>query len=137
MIEGWSEESYLVLFDPADADALSSAYALSESLPGYRLIGLLFWDDFIVEDAHGAKFTVPTVPSIQKYVQPFVDEIPAHDSISLRADGRFTGKIRWYITPLIFGGDPQAEQNISWIDLKSHAAAVKWWNQKYREVAAQ
>jgi len=52
----------------------------------------------------------------------------------LRADQRFTDKIRWYIKPLVFGGDPRADSNTTWITVDEHVGVVRWWNQLYRDL---
>ena len=38
--------------------------------------------------------------------------------LKLRKDERFEGKIKWYINPIGFGGDPKAEDNITWVTLR-------------------
>lgn len=53
---------------------------------------------------------------------------------SLQADARFTGKIKWYVQPIVFGGDPQMGNNVIWVGHEEHAKLVKWWNEQYRGV---
>ena len=38
-----------------------------------------------------------------------------------RKDECFVGKIKWYINPIVFGGDPKAEDNITWVSHEQHA----------------
>ena len=128
--EGWLGEDYLVLFDEPQRAAMSDAYGIGDLLPGYRLIGLRGWDDFIVEDTHGHHFTVPTVPSIADHLKPF----DLNRESSLRTDERLVGKIKWYVQPLVFSGDPSAPENVVWVDQAQHAQLVKWWNAKYAEM---
>jgi hypothetical protein len=71
MIEGWSGDEYLILFEE-DAPGLQQAYALGQFLPGHRLLGLRGWDDFIVQDEAGAVLCVPTVPLGSDHLEPFV-----------------------------------------------------------------
>lgn len=52
----------------------------------------------------------------------------------LEPDSRLAGKIKWYIKPLIFGGDPESEDNLTWLPHDQHIDLVTWWNAKYREV---
>ena len=40
MIEGWYGGEYLILFDQAEAASASDRYAVSQLLPGYKVIGL-------------------------------------------------------------------------------------------------
>ncbi|MBL0216689.1 MAG: hypothetical protein IPQ07_22755 [Myxococcales bacterium] len=129
MREGWSGDDYLILFDE-DAARLHAAYGLTSTLPGYRLLGLRSWDDFIIEDSRGARFTIPTVPTDPSYLAPF--EIA--DGPTLEPDEKVHGRIKWYVTPLVFGGAPDLDDNVSWIPLDQHTKLVVWWNQKYLEL---
>ena len=132
MIEGWNGDEYLILFEERAA-ALDRSYGVSVALPGYRLIGLRGWDDFIVEDSAGVRFAVPTVPLLQEHLVPF--EATATSS-TLEPDAKVQGRVKWYITPLVFGGDPKLGENVTWITLDQHAQLVSWWNRKYHDVKA-
>ncbi len=131
MTEGWYGDDYLVLFEQK-APSLERAYGLSEALPGYHLVGLRGWDDFIVEDSRGARFTVPTVPLLSRHLRPFPTSIL---QLKAASDEAVAGRIRWYITPVVFGGDPKHGDNVKWVTLDEHVQLVKWWNGKYREVS--
>ena len=91
------------------------------------------WDDFIVEDSSGSLFTVPTVPLIPSLLKPFLLDATRIDFIF---DDRVQGKIKWYVTPIVFGGDPILIDNMAWVTLEQHSQLVKWWNEKYRELKA-
>jgi hypothetical protein len=130
MIEGWYGDDYLVLFEER-APALERAYGLTAALPGYRLVGLRSWDDFIVEDSTGARFTIPTVPLLPEHLAPFT--VPASAGTS-KPDDKLRGRIKWYITPIVFGGDPNPGDNVRWITIEEHAQLVTWWNRKYHDV---
>ena len=130
MIEGWRGDDYLVLFEDR-APTLEQAYGLFGALSGHRLVGLRGWDDFIVEDGAGAYFTVPTVPLSARYLKPFA---LSKNQLKLKPDDRLTDRIKWYTTPIVFGGDPNLGANVTWVTLDQHAQLVKWWNQKYQEV---
>lgn len=132
MDEGWINEEYVVLFGE-ETSSLNEAYAAGEFLPSYTLVGLLSWNDFIVADSNGRLFTVPTVPLVNTLVRPFELELAQNQFIF---DERVHGRIKWYVTPLVFGGDPQLEENIAWLKLDQHVQLVKWWNEKYRELQA-
>jgi hypothetical protein len=129
MTEGWRDEEYVVLFDKEEVAAASERYQIEQWLPGYQVMGLRGWDDFIVRDGHGGSFTVPTVPVDSQYLAPF--GVPA-PGVRLKADARYTGKIKWYIKPLVFGGDPQLAENVTWVDYEQHGQLVRWWNDQYR-----
>ena len=43
-------------------------------------------------------------------------------------------EIKWYITPVVFGGDPSLADNVTWVALDQHAQLVKFWNGKYGEI---
>jgi hypothetical protein len=132
MTEGWLNNEYLVFFSEKENAELSSAYKFSEYLPGFTLVGLRGWDDFIVIDPKGAMCSVPSVP-----LDPNVtEEFGLPDNLSLVPDDRFTGKLKWYKKPLIFGGDPQDKDNVAWVTPKQHAELVVWWNEQYKAAKA-
>jgi len=49
-------------------------------------------------------------------------------------DDRYAGRIKWYIQPIVFGGNPASEENVAWIDIKKHQEFVIWWNEEYRQL---
>jgi hypothetical protein len=129
MREGWCNDDYWSLCESQDeAEHLTSVYGLTDFLPGYTFVGLKGWDDFIVADRAGHYFLIPTVPLDRAYLAPFC--FPK-DSLSLEQDDRFTGKIKWYVKPIRFGGDPGAEENMTWLSQEQHAEAVKWWTKLF------
>lgn len=133
MREGWAaEDNYLILFDDAERGPAAQRYNLTSMLPGFALIGLLGWDDFLVRDAKQQLFSVPTVPCVKKHLAPFPEEGLQQ---ALEADPRFTGRIKWYVKPLVFGGDAQAGDNMTWVSHEQHAELVRWWNEQYRALA--
>jgi hypothetical protein len=129
MIEGWSEDAYFILLDETESRNFTAAYGLPDALPGFHLIGMRSWDDLIVAGPDGV-FTVPSVPIAAQYLTPLA-QLPT----GLARDERFQGRIKWHVTPLVFGGDPEADENRIWISLAEHADLVRWWNAKYRETA--
>jgi hypothetical protein len=108
MREGWCGEDHLIIFAESEVDHLSERYAMSALLPGYRILGLRGWDDFIVQDVDGRSYSIPTVPLDFQYLFPF--NIPPN--VNLVKNERFDGKIKWYVKPIAFGGDPKAEDNV-------------------------
>lgn len=133
MNEGWCGDEYLVLFTAAESASAQLKYKLTEYLPGYSLVGLLEWDNFIVKDANGDTQSIPTVPIERTKIAPYALAAP----LTLRKDDRFTGKIKWYLKPLVFGGDPDDGANLTWIELDKHAELVVWWNEQYRMLNAR
>jgi hypothetical protein len=133
MTEGWNRDDYVVLFSGQEAHSATLRYGIAALLPGYRIVGLRGWDDFIVQNETGDTFKLPTVPCDHKELAPF--QVPASDE--LVPDYRFAGKVKWYITPIAFGGDPTADENITWIPLADHAEIVRWWNTLYRDLTAK
>ena len=133
MIEGWHEDEYLVLFSEDEVEVMTERYGLRHFITGFRIVGLRGWDDFILRRDDGKLFTMPTVPIAQQHLKMLNTAI---DSQKLKADERLSGKVKWYSQPLIFGGEPQSSENITWIDHQQHAAAVRWWNGKYQESLA-
>ncbi len=132
MIQGWYNEDYLILFDEhSEATEMYNRYAIASFLPDYFLVGLKSWDDFILRDAKNHFFTVPTVPIAAQHIQPFAFDVAPS---KLRADQRFIDKIRWFVKPLVFGGDPREDSNTTWITVDEHVEVVKWWNQMYRDL---
>jgi hypothetical protein len=98
MREGWHDD-YLVLLSDQESSDASRGYEIQKFLPGYQIAGLRGWDDFIVRDASGGVFTVPTVPMDPQYLAAWT---PPPDSALLEPDSRFTGKIKWYTKPIVF-----------------------------------
>ena len=132
--EGWYGDDYLLLFDEAEVSSVSDRYAISQFLPGYQVIGLRGWDDFVVRDLAGHTFTVETVPMIADHLSPYT--LPAVES-SLIPDDRFRGKIKWYVRPVVFGGDPHLGKNVIWVSHEQHTQLVKYWNELYRSQLRQ
>ena len=135
MREGWYNDDYWSLCEgQKEAEQLTALYGLAEYLPGYVIIGLKGWDDFILVDRQSQYFSVPTVPLVQASLAPF--RFPA-ETLRLESDGRFAKKIKWYVKPIRFGGDPSANENVAWLSPHEHAAAVKWWNKFYYDTLAK
>jgi hypothetical protein len=125
MNEGWVGDDYLILFAESEVVTVTDRYAPSQLLPGYQVLGLRGWDDFIVRDSQGRTFSIPTVPLDLKFLAPFAIPEPTQN---LHPDARFREKIKWYVTPIVFGGDPSARENMMWVSLEEHAQLVRWWN---------
>jgi hypothetical protein len=132
MTEGWNGDDYLMLFSGEEAQSASERYGIAALLPGYRIVGLHFWDDFIVQDENGDTFTLPAVPCDSAELARF--QVPPADE--LVPDDRFAGKVKWYLKPIKFGGDPRASENTTWVTLAEHADFVRWWNDLYRDLTA-
>lgn len=130
MIEGWHGDDYLMLFDEAEASALTTRYEFGKYLVGYVIVGLRGWDDFIVRGADGRCTTVPTVPIAAEHLAPLAFAINA---ARIEPDDRFRGKVRWYTQPLVFGGSP-TDNNLIWVSLDQHVDLVKWWNERYHSL---
>lgn len=135
MIEGWHNDDYLVLSeDQEEAMRMTEAYGVRQHLPGYTVVGLRGWDDFILTDSKQQFFTIPTVPMEPKHLQPFNFQV---DLAAIKPDERFTKKVKWYVKPILFGGDPSAKENMAWISFEQHAELVRWWSQFYRDTVAK
>lgn len=132
MREGWHGNQYLILFELTEIPSASQRYDLPRFLPGYDIVGLRGWDDFIVQDADGNLFTVPTVPLEPRFLKPLELDVSC---LQFEPVPRVARRIKWYVTPIVFGGDTSLEANVIWIDLAQHAQLVKWWNNKYHEVS--
>lgn len=128
MREGWIDDDYLILFTEEESVAATASYQVELALPGYSIVGLRGWDDFILLDPSGGFFTVPTVPLDAKYLESYT--LPSSEQLGF--DARFAGKIKWYVKPIIFGGDAVAADNIHWANHQEHVEFVVWWNSVYR-----
>jgi hypothetical protein len=53
MKEGWSNDSYFIVFDNYEVEQISEAYGIGDYIPGYRIVALKGWDDFVVEKVDG------------------------------------------------------------------------------------
>jgi hypothetical protein len=129
--EGWCGDYHLILFNDAEASLASDTYEITKFLPGYKVIGLRGWDDFILQDSNGDTHCVPTVPAIKSLIAPYA--LPSV-GFTLDPDDRFHGKIKWYLKPIIFGGDASLGANIIWVSHDQHAQLVKYWNNLYQSV---
>lgn len=113
MREGWNNGDYWSLCeDRTEAEHLTTIYGLADYLPGYFIVGLKNWDDFILCDREGRYFSVPTVPVEPASLAPF--HFPS-ESLPLEADERLAGKFKWQVKPIRFGGDPAAKENMAWL----------------------
>ena len=45
-----------------------------------------------------------------------------------------SGRIKWYVKPLVFGGDPELGDNVIWVTQEDHVSLVRWWNRLYATV---
>ncbi len=129
MKEGWHNDDYLILFERHEVEQKEQAYGINRLLPGYTLLGLIGWDDFLLmERATQKLFRIPTLPVASEQRKEWQHSL---DSIRLQPDEQFHRKVKWYVKPIIFGGDPNPGQNITWISHDEHVQAVKYWNDLY------
>ena len=132
MKEGWHNDDYLILFEGSEIEEKEKDYEIDRFLPGCRLLGMVGWDYFLVMDRESQKvFRVPTIPIVLKEREEWTHKI---DSAELKPDGRFQGKVKWYLKPVVFGGDPNPGKNLVWISHEDHVQGVKYWNQMYSDV---
>ena len=54
-----------------------------------------------------------------------------------RQDHRLREKNKWYTKPVVFGGDPSAGDNMTWVNLERHIQLVNWWNKLYQTMKDQ
>ncbi|OWT71480.1 MULTISPECIES: hypothetical protein [unclassified Achromobacter] len=132
MKEGWNGDEYVVLYSPDEANTFARICELNTALPGFALLGLSGWQDFIVSDSAGMTFTIPSVPIDDAYLSPIDKPLPNQ----LTSDERLSGKVKWLIKPLLFGGDPRADDNFAWITHQQYAELVHFWNDQYRQAKA-
>lgn len=126
MQEGWSANDYLILFDAVEVAAVTSRYELAKYLPNYTICGIRGWDDFIVMGPTGATFTVPCVPLDAIYMEPYT--VPMEPLVP---EKRLVGNIKWYVTPIVFGGSPRIAENATWVSHDEHVQLVAFWNKQY------
>ena len=134
MKQGWSGDDYLIVFDAAESERMTEAYGIRDFLPDATIIAIHGWDDFIIRNAKGQLFQVPTLPLDTLHMTAFRRKL---NIANLVADSRFTDKVKWYVNPIVFGGDPEIGDNIIWIDLETHQELVRWWNRKYADVTVK
>jgi hypothetical protein len=135
MKEGWHKDEYLTIFEGSEIEDREKEYGIDQLLPGHRLLGLIGWDDFLVLDQREQKvFRVPTIPARLEERSEWDEQI---DPEALEKDERYKGKIKWYVKPIIFGGDPNPGENLIWIDHQQHPELVRYWNQMYTEVSGR
>jgi hypothetical protein len=130
MTEGWIDNTYYIFFDSIEETAVTLAYHLGEYLPGFFLTGIKGWDELILRDSSGKHFLIPSLPLDKRFLEQYDFKI---DPKKIITDDKLTGKIRWYIKPLIFGGDAVSEANILWVNLAKHQELVIFWNDLFRK----
>ena len=59
-----------LIFDEQDVARASEQSGIGRYLPGFVIIGLSAWDDFLVRDVHQSLFVVPTLPMAERYLRP-------------------------------------------------------------------
>lgn len=131
MREGWLGDDYLVFFSGSEISSATDKYGFETLLPGFAVLGLRGWDDFVVRDGAGKCFSIPTAPVDPRFLEVF--QIPPAQT-ELEQDSRFLGKIKWYTKPGAFGGDPGIRENCVWVTHEEHVKVVRFWNEKYREL---
>lgn len=130
MKSGWHQNIHYNIFTEEEALCFYTKYNIDNYIPEYRLIGLIGWDDFIISK-NNEFYKIPTVPIDLKYCE----KLPILDlSIKLTEDSRIKNLIKWYIKPIVFGGNPEAQDNVEFIDIEKHCQYVNFWNKKYFEI---
>ena len=130
--EGWLNQEYLIIFTESEIESTTQRYGLPTFLPGYEVVGIRGWDDLIVRDSLGQTYTVPSVPLDTKYLAPY--SIPAGNP---EPEEELTDKIKWYVKPLAFGGDPEQGPNLTWVTHEQHGQLVVWWNNQYQALKSR
>ena len=87
-----------------------------------------------MQDARGATYCVPTIPTVADHLSAYT--LPSSVT-TLSPDDRRQGKVKWYVKPIVFGGDPQSQENIIWVNHDQHAQLVKYWNGVYRSLKSR
>ena len=135
MKEGWHNDDYLILFEGGEIEQKEQEYRLDHLLPDHRLLGLIGWDDFLVMESASQKlYRIPIIPISSQHRKEWPHSV---DSTALKPDERFQGKVKWYVKPIVFGGDPNPGENMTWISHGDHVQAVKYWNDMYSHVAGK
>ena len=130
MKEGWYNDDYWMMCeDQQESEHLTTLYGIRKYIPDYFIVGLKGWDYFILCDRNSHYFTVPTLPVNHKEIKAF--HLP--EPMRLESDDKLTKKIKWYVKPIAFGGDPSSDENIAWLTTEEHSDCVKWWNQIYQD----
>jgi hypothetical protein len=78
MREGEHGDDCLIPFDEAEAVVATERYELARWLPGFKVLGLRGWDDFIVRNDSGQTYSIPTVPVDTRYLSPI--SVPGEES---------------------------------------------------------
>jgi hypothetical protein len=126
MREGWHNGDYLVLFD--DVAQANARYEAQSFLPGFDLVGLHNWEEFIVRGPSGSVHLVPTVPLAAEHLHRYVLRVT---DAALVCDPTLSGRYRWRLKPVAFGGDPSAPDNVALVTPEQHGELVRWWNAQF------
>jgi hypothetical protein len=74
------------------------------------------------------------VPAVAEHLSPYA--LPTRGS-TISPDDGVRGKIKWYVQPIVFGGDPKLGKNVIWVTHEQHAEIVRWWNNTYRSLKSE
>jgi len=112
---------------------MTGIYGVRENLPGYTVVGLRVG----TFHRHGWEAAVLHHP-----YRPAGKRAPGAVSVfgrprSDQPDARFSKKVKWYVKPIMFGGDASAKENMIWVTYEQHAELVRWWAKMYRDHSPQ
>jgi len=124
----WVDDIHYNLFEEEE-HLLISKYKIDLYISGYKLIGLIGWDEFLLEKDK-KYFKVPTVPIDINNLEEISDICKLNELTNKES---IYDKIKWYTKPIVFGGNPKDEKNIIWVDIEQHIKLVTFWNNKYSE----
>ncbi len=143
--EGFLGDEYLRFYPADQLITLNDVYCSQEFIPGQFIFGSngggSAWAfDLRVQPAIVVK--VPFIPmlnqlgqrfgSFEQFLTKLAGASAQHDT--RRVNPALIGKEVHEIQPIVFGGDPVANDNKAYLSPSEYAPYVVWWNRKYREL---
>lgn len=133
--EGWLADEYVRIYSASLRKDIASLYGFNEFLPDYELWGS--WGcDALCLGFDSKLYCVPWIPLSETHRQEAYPSVEALNSAlqSLHAATptyEHFGKEVHFITPIVFGGQPGDDANITMIDQDAHAQICRYWNNLY------
>jgi len=143
--EGFLGDEYLRFYPADQLILLNNAFCIQEFIPGRFIFGSNGGGEawaFDLRIKPTAVVKVPFIPMHDKYshsfgtFEEFIPRLAStrHKTEQRRVNPALIGKEIHESKPIVFGGDPVANDNKAYLTTAEYAPYVVWWNRKYREL---